>query len=102
MRKISKSITSCLSRGAAIKITLLPAALNSVETAFSPSITETAKETNVGGTVLSMNVPDILSLPPIAAIPRASWTIKAPNSALKGWPQVSTLFSFGKYSCNVR
>ena len=34
---------------------------------FCLFVTSTAKDTNVGGTSISLNVPDILSLPPIEA-----------------------------------
>ena len=102
LRSAAKSKTSALSRGQDKNTTLWPAALNSAETAFSPSITSTAKETSVGGTVLSIKVPDILSLPPIAGKSSASKAVKAPKRALNGCPQTSVLLSLGKYSCKVR
>ena len=100
--RAAKSSTSAVLRGQDRKITLSPAALKSADTALLPSITPTAKETSVGGTVLSMKVPLMLSLPPIAGRSRASSVVKAPSSALNGWPQLLASCSFGKYSCRVR
>ena len=42
------------------------------------------------------------SLPPMAGSSKASKVVKAPNKALKGWPQLVASCSFGKYSCNVK
>ena len=102
LRSAAKSSTSALSRGQDKKTTSSPAALNSAETALSPSITPTAKETSVGGTVLSIKVPLMESLPPMAGSSKASKVVKAPNKALKGWPQLVASCSFGKYSCSVK
>ena len=97
-----KSNTSALSRGQDRKTTLSPAALKSAETALLPSITPTANDTSVGGTVLSIKVPLMLSLPPIAGRSSASSVVNAPKSALNGWPQLFASCSLGKYSCSVR
>ena len=48
-------------------ITFEFAHLNSGEMIFLRFAVSTANETNVGGTSKSLNEPDILSLPPIAA-----------------------------------
>ena len=61
----------------------------------------TAKLTSVGGTWISLNVPDIESLPPIAAVPKSSWALYAPRSAARGLPHDSLLPILSKYSWNV-
>ena len=62
-----------------------------------------AKLTRVGGTSRPSKLPDILSLPPIEAIPSPIWASSAPSSAASGWPQRSALSPrCGKYSWKVR
>ena len=92
-----------LSFGAGIRYTLLPAYLNSGEIALSAFITSTAKAARVGGTVLSIKVPDMLSLPPIAGISSSCCAQRAPRSALNGRPHFTlSLPRLSKYSWKVR
>ncbi|MPM66490.1 hypothetical protein SDC9_113397 [bioreactor metagenome] len=97
--KTSKSGISSLSLAADTKTTLLFALLNSEDTIFSALFVATANATTVGGTLKSLNVPDILSLPPIAGIANSLCACNAPKSAAKGFPHFSdSLPSFSKYS----
>ena len=62
-----------------------------------------AKEIRVGGTSMSRKDPDMESLPPMAATPRASWADRAPSRAEKGLPQrAGSSRSFSKYSWKER
>ena len=62
-----------------------------------------AKEISVGGTSLSRKVPDMESLPPMAAASRFSWAVNAPSNASKGLPQrLGSFLSFSKNSWRVR
>ena len=62
-----------------------------------------AKLTRVGGTSMLSKLPDMESLPPMAATPRSTWAFSAPSSAAKGWPQRSgSLPKRWKYSWKVR
>ena len=62
----------------------------------------TAKLTSVGGTSISSNVPDMLSLPPMEGRPRRSCACIAPRSAAAGLPQrEGTSFNLSKYSWKV-
>ena len=80
-----------------------PASLNSADTTFAAFSTPTANETSVGGTSKSPKLPDIESLPPIAAISRAICTSYAPSNAANGLPHLEESFpSFSKYSWNVK
>ena len=64
--------------------------------------TSTANETNVGGTSILLNVPDILSLPPIDGNPKPNCASYAPSKAANGWLQRSgSEFILLKYSWNV-
>ncbi len=57
----------------------------------------------MGGTSSASKLPDMLSLPPMAAMPRASWASSAPSSAAIGLPQrAGSLPSRSKYSWKVR
>ena len=77
--------------------------LKSVEMMFFASTAVTAKETSVGGTWMSSNVPLMESLPPMDAVPKPSCTDRPPSSAAAGLPQrFSSLPSFSKYSWKVR
>ena len=80
-----------------------PASLNSGDRT-SPALTGAmAKEMRVGGTSRSLKVPDMESLPPMAARPKSSWALSAPSRAAKGLPQRSgSLRSFSKNSWKVR
>ncbi len=49
----------------------------------------TAKVTIVGGTFKSLNVPDMLSFPPIAGIPSFICAWKAPSKAASTLPHFS-------------
>jgi hypothetical protein len=60
------------STGAFTKYTLLPVFLKARDTSFVMSVTATANEMSDGGTLISLKVPDMLSLPPIAGIPSSS------------------------------
>ena len=101
-RSVAKSSTSPSSNGVLRNTTLSPASLNSLETAFLPSMTFTAKDTSVGGTCKSIKLPDMLSLPPTAGTSILFSTVLAPNSAAKGRPQSALALMPWKYSCNVR
>ena len=62
-----------------------------------------AKEMRVGGTSRSLKVPDMESLPPMAAAPKSSWASRAPSRAAKGLPQrAGSSRSFSKNSWRVR
>ena len=65
--------------------------------------TETAKETSVGGTSMSSNVPLIESLPPMEAMPNSNWAVSAPSKAAAGLPhrEASSVMR-SKYSWNVK
>ena len=81
----------------------LPARLSSPVTAAAVRPGVTAKETSVGGTSRSSKLPDMLSLPPMAAAPSASCASSAPSSAAKGLPQRSgSVRRRSKYSCKLR
>ncbi len=49
----------------------------------------TAKDTSVGGTESASKLPDMESLPPMAAIPRPFCASSAPSSAAAGLPHFS-------------
>ena len=66
---------------------LLPAFLNSGVIISFSFATSTANETNVGGTSISLNVPDILSLPPIDGRPNPICASNEPRSDANGWLQ---------------
>ena len=85
------------------KHTRCPACLNS-GVIISPALAgATANEIRVGGTSISMNEPDIESLPPIAAAPNVNCASNAPSRAAKGLPQRSgCLPRRSKYSWNER
>ena len=76
--------------------------MNSGEIISASLATSTANDTSVGGTSISLNVPDILSLPPIDGSPNPSCASYAPSNEANGW-----LHLFGsrlillKYSWNV-
>ncbi len=56
-----------------------------------------------GGTSRSRKVPDMESLPPMAATSSPSWAYRAPSRAEKGLPQrAGSSRSFSKYSWKVR
>ena len=62
-----------------------------------------AKETSVGGTSSCSKEPDMLSLPPMEAMPRPIWASRAPSRAASGLPQRSGLVPRrSKYSWKVR
>ena len=85
------------------RYTLSPADLNSGVIIFFASCGAIAKDTSVGGTSIFSNVPDIESLPPIAAIPSSHCALSAPSSAAAGLPQRDGVFCVrSKYSWNVR
>ena len=84
-------------------ITLCPACLNSGDTTLSASTISRAKAIKEGGTVISMNVPDMESLPPIAAVPNLCCAHNAPKSAANGLPHFSlSLPRLSKYSWRVK
>ena len=86
----------------AMRMTVLPASLNSVETTRFASAVDTAKETSVGGTSIFSKVPDMESLPPIDAQESSSCARYAPSSAENGLPQRLGLFCVrSKYSWKV-
>ena len=70
---ISKSTTSFSNLSVDNITTCELVFLNSCDTTYSASTVSTANDTNVGGTSISLNVPDILSFPPIAGIPSLFW-----------------------------
>ena len=72
--------------------------MNSALITLPASIASTAKEINAGGTLISIKVPDMESLPPIAGISSSLWTFNAPRRAAKGLPQEDSSVSFSKYS----
>ena len=47
--------------------------------------TSTANDTSVGGTSISLNVPDIESFPPIDGSPNPICASYAPSNAANGW-----------------
>ena len=62
---------------------------------------DTANAISVGGTSISSNVPDMESLPPIAATSNSAWALSAPRSAANGLPHFSGLSPVRpKYSWN--
>ena len=66
------------------------------------SAVSTAKEQSVGGTSISLNVPDIESLPPIDGRPYLICASNAPSSAENGWLHLlGSSFILRKYSWNV-
>ena len=80
-----------------------PGALSSGVTTLSTLPEVTAKLTRVGGTSISSKLPDMLSFPPMAAMPRPSWASSAPRSAAKGLPQRSgSVRRRSKYSWKLR
>ena len=82
---------------------MLSGFLNSVETTRLALPMAVAKDTSVGGTSSCSKEPDILSLPPMEAMPRPIWASRAPSRAASGLPQRSgTLPRRSKYSWNVR
>ncbi len=82
---------------------MLLVSLNSGETVRDALPGATAKETSVGGTSMSLNVPDMESLPPMAPRRSSFWAVKAPSRAEKGLPhRVGSVLSFSKYSWRVR
>ncbi len=64
--------------------------------------TSTAKDTSVGGTSISLKVPDMESLPPIDGSPYPICASYAPSNAANGWLQRegSSVMRL-KYSWNV-
>ena len=64
----------------------------------SCSSVATAKDTRVGGTFSSWKDPDMLSLPPMAAVPQIFWASKAPSRAAAGFPQEQGSTVRSKYS----
>ena len=63
----------------------------------------TAKATRVGGTSISLKVPDMLSFPPMAAVPMAISAWSAPSSADRGAPQrTGSCMGLPKYSWRVK
>ena len=92
-----------LSRRGASQTRRLPACLNSGLMTFLALPQLTAKETRVGGTSRSSKLPDMESLPPMAATPRSVWAFRAPSRAARGLPQrTGSLPSRSKYSWKVR
>ena len=83
---------------------LLPAFLSSGEITVLPEATSTAKLTSVGGTSISLKVPDMESLPPMEARPSSTCASYAPSSAAKGWLQRRGFSSsiLRKYSWKVK
>ena len=80
-----------------------PASLNSGDSTSPARMGAMAKEINVGGTSRSLKVPDMESLPPMAAAPKSSWASRAPSRAAKGLPQRrGSSRSFSKNSWRVR
>lgn len=67
--------------------TVAPACLKWFATTSEVCAVVTAKETSVGGTVMSSKVPLMESLPPIAPTPNCSCASSAPRSAASGFPQ---------------
>ena len=79
-----------------------PAFLSSGETISPVLAISTANEQSVGGTSISLNEPDILSLPPIEGRPSFICASYAPKSAAIGSPQrFGSSPSLLKYSWNV-
>ena len=81
---------------------VFPSCFNSWLTASEAFPGATAKETSVGGTWRSLNVPLMESLPPMAPRPRAACIWNAPRRAAAGFPQLVLSVSFSKYSWSVR
>ena len=66
------------------------------------SSTFTAMEISVGGTLMSSNVPDMESLPPMDGMPSLSCAVSAPSSDASGRPHFSgSLFRRSKNSWKV-
>ena len=83
------------------KYILFLAFLNSVDITSFTFTGLTANEINVGGTEISLNVPLIESLPPIAATSKFFCTFIAPSNARNGFDHLyESLPSFSKYSWN--
>ena len=62
---------------------------------------DTANAISVGGTSMFSNVPDMESLPPIAATSNSAWAFSAPSNAANGLPHFSGLSPVRpKYSWN--
>lgn len=80
-----------------------PASLNSGEMTSLALPGAIAKEQSVGGTSIFSNVPDMESLPPIAAMFKSSCASSAPSSAANGLPQrVGSVPMRSKYSWKVK
>ncbi len=76
-----------------------PASLNSGDNTSPVFSGATAKDISVGGTSKSRNVPDMESLPPMAAAPSSNCASTVPSNAENGLPQRSgSLRSFSKNS----
>ena len=71
-------------------------------TIFLTGAVTAAKDTRVGGTVKSINVPLMESLPPMAPISSSFCALYAPSRAATGLPQDSLECKRSKYSCNVK
>ena len=83
--------------------TVLSGFLNSVETTLFALPMAVAKDTSVGGTSSFSKEPDMLSLPPMEAMPRPIWASSAPSRAASGLPQRSgAVPRRSKYSWKVR
>ena len=77
----------------------LPARFRSVETTRPASTVVMPKAMSIGGTLISWNVPDIESLPPIEGSPSSTCMRRAPSSAPRGLPhEVASRVMRSKYS----
>ena len=103
-RSLSQAARGCSARASpANRYTGCPASLNSGESTSPAWMGAMAKEISVGGTSRSWKVPDMESLPPMAAQPSSNWASRAPSRAAKGLPQrVGSSRSFSKNSWRVR
>ncbi len=84
------------------KISKCPSPFKSLETISLIWAVFTAKETRVGGTFMSLKLPDILSFPPMDGMFNSLCAWRAPKSELNGFPHLSGSFSsLSKYSWKV-
>ena len=84
------------------RTSLFPAFFNSGVMTSCSFATSTANDTSVGGTSISLKVPDMESLPPMEGSPKPICASYAPRSAAKGWLQrFGSSLILRKYSWKV-
>lgn len=100
--RLSKSGTPYSSRFSLYLYTRSPPALNVLSATTALSATPHPNAMSVGGTEIFSNVPDMESLPPIAARLSFICAVNAPSSADMGAPHFSESVHRAKNSCIVK